>query len=105
MRHEHDDAIGARARHQDVGGLGGAVLGAAIILDLGMVASMPENARDHRPFRHLHPEQWNARARKWRFDEERIGDQLRLGRESPRALLRARPPTREHAVELLDEIV
>src|SRR6185437_7193351 len=41
-------AVGTGTLDQDVGGPGGAVLGLAVVLDLGVIAGMPKDAGDHR---------------------------------------------------------
>ena len=65
---------------------------------------MPEHPRDDRPFGHAHAQQRNARGGQRRLHEQRIDDQLGLGREQGRAFMGARLVGGEDRVELADEI-
>ena len=80
------------------------MLGLAVILDLGVIARMPEDPRHHRPFRHPHLQQRDARGRQRRFREQGIGLQLGMRRQRAGALMGARPARGEDMVKFLHQI-
>jgi hypothetical protein len=104
MRHQRGDAGPVRPRDQDIGGLGGALPGAARILDPRMKTRMPQDARHHRPFGNPHGEQRKGGRGQRRFGEQRIGDQLGAGRQRGGALPAARAVTGENMVQFPHQV-
>jgi len=105
MRHKHRSTVGEGARDQNIGGLARAVLRAPIVLDFGMIARVPENARDDRPFRHTHLEKRNARRGKGCLREQWIGNQLGLRGEHAGAFVGSFPAAGENGGNLAHEVL
>jgi hypothetical protein len=79
-------------------------LGAAVVLDFGMIAGMPHDARHHGPDGHLHLDEWDFRRGQRRLFEQRIGNDLGFRKQLQRAVAGARREAREHRIQTLDQI-